>query len=403
MQNYDMIIIGAGISGLSMAHYCVKQGLKTLVLEKNEQVGGIYHSHRFEQQIGDFWVELGAHSCFNSYQNLINILRACQLAEQAIPRKKLPFQIYTKNQRKSIFSQLNYLELLWHLPRSFFLSKEGKTVAHYYQQLIGKNNFSQVFSPAFDAVISQTSAEFPADLLFRKKQRDKHFLRNFTFPQGMQQVTDTLVEQSGLQVLTGHIVNEIDFNGYQFTVQSGDKTFRSAFLTLATPVGVTIQLIDKLFPQIAQLLAKIQEVMIETVGVALRKQDVALPPLAGIIGRHTPFYSMVSRDVVDHPDYRGFTFHFRPQRLDKKEQVTQICNVLQVQKYALQQVVYKEQNLPSLKLGHHQTVAEVDKALASKPLSLTGNYFLGVSSEDCVRRSTEEFARIQQQLGMRTE
>ncbi len=38
MQQYDMIVLGAGISGLSMAHYCQQHGLNTLVLEKTARV-----------------------------------------------------------------------------------------------------------------------------------------------------------------------------------------------------------------------------------------------------------------------------------------------------------------------------------------------------------------------------
>lgn len=40
MTNYDAIIIGAGLNGLTTAAYLAKAGLKTLVLEKREVVGG---------------------------------------------------------------------------------------------------------------------------------------------------------------------------------------------------------------------------------------------------------------------------------------------------------------------------------------------------------------------------
>ena len=43
-DRYDMIVLGAGISGLVMGHYCQKAGLKVLVLEKEERCGGCFHS-----------------------------------------------------------------------------------------------------------------------------------------------------------------------------------------------------------------------------------------------------------------------------------------------------------------------------------------------------------------------
>ena len=40
MKKYDAIVIGAGHNGLTNAAYLAKAGLKTLVVEKNEHIGG---------------------------------------------------------------------------------------------------------------------------------------------------------------------------------------------------------------------------------------------------------------------------------------------------------------------------------------------------------------------------
>ena len=40
MQNYESIIIGAGIGGLVCGTYLAKAGLKTLIVEKHDKVGG---------------------------------------------------------------------------------------------------------------------------------------------------------------------------------------------------------------------------------------------------------------------------------------------------------------------------------------------------------------------------
>ena len=40
MNKYDAIVIGAGHNGLTNAAYLAKSGLKVLVLEKNDYIGG---------------------------------------------------------------------------------------------------------------------------------------------------------------------------------------------------------------------------------------------------------------------------------------------------------------------------------------------------------------------------
>ncbi|PDW02975.1 protoporphyrinogen oxidase [Candidatus Viridilinea mediisalina] len=45
MQSYDVIIVGAGISGMSAAYTLYKRGLEVLVLEASAEVGGAMRSH----------------------------------------------------------------------------------------------------------------------------------------------------------------------------------------------------------------------------------------------------------------------------------------------------------------------------------------------------------------------
>lgn len=49
--------------------------------------------------------------------------------------------------------------------------------------------------------------------------------------------------------------------------------------------------------------------------------------------------------------------------------------------------------LPAPALGHDRIVADLDRLLAGRRLAMTGNYFQGLASEDCIQRSFGEFAR----------
>lgn len=47
-MEYDVIVVGAGIAGLSSAAYLSKAGLKVLLCEKEERVGGLLNSFKFK-------------------------------------------------------------------------------------------------------------------------------------------------------------------------------------------------------------------------------------------------------------------------------------------------------------------------------------------------------------------
>jgi protoporphyrinogen/coproporphyrinogen III oxidase len=420
MRKYDMAIIGAGISGLSFSHYCAKSGLDTVVLEKSERVGGCFHSQHFS--VGtkpdggpeDFWLELGAHTCYNSYASLINVIEEAGIIKELIPREKAPFKILSGGKLKSIPSMLNIMELILSAPRMLYSKKAGETMESYYSKIVGKKNYSRVFGPVFDAIISQSANDFPADALFKKRTRRNGILKSFTLTHGLSAITDALAGEPGIAVLTGREVVAVseDSDGYivKGAGRDGGEEIRSKYLTLAVPPPVAAGALNAGFPDLSTHLAKIKVKLVETVGVMLPKEACKLEPVAGIIpavsigssgssgatgASGEDFFSCVSRDVVKDSHYRGFAFHFRPGLLDFNQKLDKIARVLNIKPDQIAQTAEKKDSIiPSLKLGHEEWVQETDRLLAGRSLFITGNYFDGVAIEDCVSRSALEFARL---------
>lgn len=390
MQQYDMIVLGAGISGLSMAHSCQHAGLNTLVLEKSARVGGTFHSQSLEYS--DFWLELGTHTAYNSYGNILNMLQDCQMLDQLRPREKVSFKLWQDGKIRAIPLQLNYLELLFHVPRMFWKSQQNATIRDYYSSIAGRKNYQNLLSHAFSAVLCQKVDNIPAEMLFRKKPRRKDIMRSFTLPKGLQSITDGIAQT--LQIQTQQQIQRIIFEQQQVIVITSNNEYRSRFLTIATPVVEATQLLKTSFPALSQLLATIGQATVETMGVVVRQKACTLPVMKGLIGVNDVFFSVVSRDIVKHPDYRGFTFHFKPQQLDESEKIAKICEILHVQPQQLEYRVEKQNILPTPTQQHPQFLARVAQLLPTKSLALTGNYFLGVSAEDCAIRSRAEFERL---------
>jgi oxygen-dependent protoporphyrinogen oxidase len=395
MTKTDVVIVGAGLSGLSLASYCARAGLKTTVLEKEPRLGGSFHSHRIGDQAGDFWLELGAHTCYNSYQNLLDLVDYHKVNERMLPRNKVPFKMLANNQIKSVFSQLNYVELLLSLPGLLYQKKADRSVDSYYSSILGKNNYQRVLRHFFNAVPSQPTENFPADALFKSRPRRKDVLKSYTFAGGLQSIIDAIGETGTIDFQVDQEPDSVEFTDNVYIVRLKDGTcYETATLAVATPAPVAAKLLQSMHPELSGYLAQIQTARINSVAVVLEKNLVPFEPVAGIISPNDLFYSIVSRDTVTDDKYRGLTFHFKPEVSNEEDQLRRISEILGITTSQIADRVSKQNQLPSLRVGHYDLVDQIDQLLAGKQLIITGNYFSGVAIEDCVSRSLSEFERI---------
>ncbi len=389
MSQHDVIIVGGGISGMSLAHYYAKKGLKPLVLEKREQVGGSFNSYR----TSDFWFELGAHSCYNSYGNLVGLLDEAGLLGRIIKPGSAGYKVYVDGADKSIMSQMSIPELLFSLPKMFGTKMDGETVESYYSKIVGKNNFARAVCPMFNAVICQKANEFPADMLFKKRERREDVIKKFSLPGGLQTITDTIGAETAVSTAVNAEIREVEYRGGVFTVKAADgSSFLGPRVALATPAEVAARLLEKSYPDVAQKLAALKAENVETVGVMVKKEATRLGPIAALAAANDIFYSFVSRDTFPDQVYRGFAFHFKAGGGTREARLERISQVLGTKNF--EQVATAEHVIPSLRLGHKEKIAEIDRLIAGTPLMLTGNYFSGVAIEDCVSRSLKESARV---------
>jgi len=389
VKRYDLIVIGGGISGTSLAHYASKAGLMTLILEKAPEAGGCLRTMR---QVTGFWLELGAHTCYNSYANLLGIIEDCGMKGRLQDREKVPFMMYVDGKVKSIASELDFLELICSAPRIVTLVKSGRTVESYYSKIVGKRNFEKVIGPALSAVPSQRADDFPADMLFKKRKRRKDVIKKFTLQGGLQAIADAVVSGKGIEMITGAEAESIKTENALFKVSvRGVGEFVADNVGVAVPPPIAAALLEDVLPDVAARLSDIKVARVESLGVVVRKKTVGLPHFAGLIPVSDLFFSVVSRDTVADDYYRGFTFHFRPG-LNYDSKIKRIREVLGTGEFE----AFSENSVtvPSPTLGHEKIVNDIDKLLWGKRVFVTGNYFSGLAIEDCVTRSSEEFGRL---------
>jgi len=104
-------------------------------------------------------------------------------------------------------------------------------------------------------------------------------------------------------------------------------------------------------------------------------------------------YSMVTRDVLADKKYRGFACHFEENDMTNGEQVGTMAELLSVNQSDLSQVTKAKHTLPLIKTGHKERMSAIETQAEHSGVYITGNYFNGLSLEDCVERSYQEAQR----------
>lgn len=387
----DVAILGAGISGLSLAYHCARAGLRCLVIEEAAVAGGCMHTVRTRE---GFWFELGAHTLYNSYGSLLDIVVATGLADAIERRCKAPYRMLVEGKVRSVPSQLDLGELFASVWRAFTERKAGRSVGDYYGHLVGKHNWQHVFAPLLSAVPSQRADDFPAEMLFKRRPRRKDFPRTFTLKSGLTTLIDRLAheERVTLRPNAGARALARTPQGYAITTADGNTT-SVRNLVVALPPNVGARLLAPLLSEAAQALAQVRTTAIVSTGVAFDRKDLVLPRIAGLVPIADDFFSAVSRDVLPDDRFRALTFHFRAG-LSPDERRDRITQVTGASREAFVQVSEHETSLPSPGLGHADLVRAIDQGIAGAHVYITGNYFGGLAIEDCVLRSTAEARRL---------
>ncbi len=393
----DLIIVGGGISGASLAFHAARSGARVLVLEKDAEPGGCLCTARTG---AGFWYELGAHTCYNSYGAFLELLEGCELIGELQPRAKpvLRFlddgRVLPGKNLGLLVSQFSKLELFASIPRWFGGSQEGQTVRSYYSRFVGAKNYERVLGPMLSAVPSQTADDFPADMLFKKRDRRKDVLRSFTLKRGLQTAVERALARPGVAVRTNASAKGVERSsrGFVVALESGER-LEASKLALALPPQAAARLLAGVAPELAALAARLKEAELDTLGFAVRAERVQVPTATFLIPLKDQFHSIVTRDVVPDATWRGFAVHFRPG-LAREARVRRACEVLGVAPTDLEAVRERRVRLPSPVLGHADTVRALDERLAKLPLALTGNWFGGLAIEDCVLRSRAEWQRL---------
>jgi hypothetical protein len=148
---YDIIIIGAGPSGLTLAQTLSSLNLKILVIDKNDSIGGC---HRV-QRVDGYFTEHGPRIYSSAYLNFMTLLE-----EMDVKFEKLftPYNFqFTTIGQKTIFSTINiyeFLTLFFDFINLLFNEEYGERIS--VKDHLEFNNFSEKSKDIIDKICRLT-------------------------------------------------------------------------------------------------------------------------------------------------------------------------------------------------------------------------------------------------------
>lgn len=420
---YDVIVIGAGISGLSAAYKAKKAGKSVLLLEKEPNQGGVIQTQ--QTVFGNF--EIGPNS-FALNKETLSLIQELGLENEIIYANTAAQKRYIFlngkptliNPKKLLFSSeiLSIKGRIKLLTERFkkVQSTEGETLAAAVRRRFSDEILQTLVNPIISGIYAGDAEklEYKSSMkkLYQFEQEFGSFTKGFlqskkkgetrkvvTFKNGLQQLTDALaknLENDTLHEAVSHI--SIEKNEVQ--VMTSAHHFIGKEVIMATPAFVTGELLKPLHEKLASNISAITYPSLLSIQLAFDKNKVKshldafgllIPKQANKVTLGIINYSSVFAHHPEHHQYNLF--------VAVKEKITEgyierlialaqseLKDIYQIDgdaSYLHHKVWHKA--IPQFNVGHADLMEEVNAFERNNPsIKIIGNWRTGVAIGDCI-------------------
>lgn len=440
----DVVVVGAGISGLAAAFGLQQRGLGVAVLEAAPRVGGVIGSRRRDGVL----YELGPNSTLDTTPLVNELLDAAGIrGERLEPGEAASIRYVVRDGRPiplpmsagaflttpafSLGAKLGLLRELFVAPTPPGVEE---SIAAFVRRRLGSEFLDYAIDPfvagiyAGDPEAISVPAAFPRLLALeqkygglikgqflgareRRKNQEvaKNTAKSFSFREGMQQMTDGIGRRLARVECGVRVARVTRAADGTFIVEaaagSADICRRARAVVLAVPAFAAAGIVDTLAPDAAAALAAIEYAPIAVVAAAFRRADVAhscagfgfLVPrkekrrVLGALFSTSMFANRGPDDVVLLTTFAGGKRNPEIAALPDAAVVEVALAELAALVGARGTPLFTEvtrwpQAIPQYALGHLDRIAVVERAEAATPgLRFCASYKGGVSVSDCIK------------------
>ena len=214
-------VIGAGFTGLTIAHRLIQKGFDVFVFEKEDYPGGL--ASGFKEKNWNWFLDKHYHHIFTSDSNIKNIAKEFGIKFNFFrPKTKslIGEKIYSldspidviKFQQLSIFERLRMGLILGLLKINFFWKPmESVTAKNYLPKLMGENAYKKLWEPLFSSKFGIYKDDVPLSWFWaRIKKRSSRL----GYPEGgFQYLSNKIIKtinEKGVMFYFGNKINEIE-------------------------------------------------------------------------------------------------------------------------------------------------------------------------------------------------
>lgn len=427
----NTIILGAGITGLSVAHFLAKKNTDFLVIESSNRVGGNIDS----QKINGFICENGPNTVLQNNDAIRLLIKDCGLQNSlSNPKKEAENNRFVLKNNKLQRLPSSPFQLLWTPILSwkdkFRMLKELKVSAHdkdtsisqFFNRRFGENFTTEFVVPFITGIYAGNPEKMSAKYALKKvwdieqkhgsvikglmkKEKPKHKAKMLNFPNGLSQLTSTMESQLKDNIQLNSTVTQIKKikEGYQLKVNDQEIICQKIICTL--PAHALSNIIDDAI--LSNELNNIEYVPNDIFHFGFDKKEVK---------NQSQGFGVLTKPS-DKKSYLGILFNSRifPQTAPAdKELFTVIVGgsrqpeLCQLKKQDLEDMVLKEvqellqchskptfskqykyhKGIPQYNLDQEKLIQAIDRFQTENPnFHILGNYTGGISVSDCILKS----------------
>jgi protoporphyrinogen/coproporphyrinogen III oxidase len=443
-----VIIIGAGISGLTTAYWLKKNGLEVKVFEKNPVAGGSIGT----EISGGYMIEHGPNSTLETTPLINKLLEDLGIINEKIyatdeakkryilrggklfPLPMGPVSILSTK----LFSASAKLRLLKE-PFIKSLSHEKETIAEFTRRRLGDEFLDYAINPFVAGVFAGNPENLNVKTAFPKlyelernygglivgalksararrksAEKSKQSAKTISFRNGMQELTNIIYEKLKNDILTNTEVLSVGISGDKqyFTeyLQNGNKRKEiSDAIVLSSPAHVTTNIIRSIDESLANELKDIYYPPVNVIFTGFKKENVGfnldgfgylIPSkenrkILGTLWNSILFPGRAPEGSYALTSFIGGSRNPELTETSDDEQLKitlgELVSILGVKgEPDFVKIIRWKKAIPQYNLDYASTTEMIEKFHNANPaLRICSNYFKGISVSDCIKNADE--------------